>query len=640
MNFILKLFKRNINRWVILFTDTIVSTIASIFAFLITSNYINYEHYKVIYVIVLLSFISSFVSFIIFKTGQNSTRYLSATPLLKIIGAVVLKMALFLVLVLLFNVFPSSKYLYLTIIVDLMLTILVLLVERIFITSLYQLLILPKSKLSQNNALRRVLIYNTHSSSIAVKDILHTHNQFYICGFLEHKKDVKNKHKYKIDSLNVYFVNSQKDFIKLVEELKVDGVIFSEIEDAVEEKDLIVKYCEQSKIKTYLTPPINEVTGGNFLKANMKEIRIEDLLGRSEINIDKDRIKKFFANKVVMVTGAAGSIGSELCRQVASIAGCEIVLYDIAESPLHDLRMELENRFPYIKFHPIVGDVRNKSRLNNIMKKYKPSILFHAAAYKHVPLMEENPCEAIRINVVGTSYVAQMAVQNNIETMVFISTDKAVNPTSVMGASKRMAEIYVQSLGLAIEQGKVQGKTKFITTRFGNVLGSNGSVIPYFRKQIAEGGPVTVTHPEIRRFFMTIPEACNLVMEATTIGEGNCIYVFDMGKPVKILDLAKRMIIGAGYRPGIDIEIKFIGLRPGEKLYEEVLSNKENTIETEHEKIRIAKVRNYDYFEVNKGVDDMFEYAKNLDTISSIKALKKYIPEYKSNNSIYEKFDK
>ncbi|MGI6719181.1 MAG: UDP-N-acetylglucosamine 4,6-dehydratase family protein [Bacteroidales bacterium] len=639
MNFIVKLFKKNINRWVVLFTDTVVSTITSIISLLIATNYFGYLEPKSLLIVALLSFVISFVSFLIFKTEQNSTRNLSVTPLLKITGAVIVKIILLGGLVFLFKIIPN-KQLFFTLIIDAMLTLLVLLLERVIIASIYQSLVVQKNKSAQDQVLRKMLIFNTHSSSIAIKDILYTQNQFCICGFLESNVECNSKNKYKIDNFNVYCVNSQNDFIKLVEDLEIDGVVFSEIQDAINEKDSIIKYCEQRKIITYLTPPISEITGGNFLKANMKDIKIEDLLGRSEINVDEDRIKKFLDNKVVMVTGAAGSIGSELCRQVAAIAGCELVLYDIAESPLHDLQMELENRFPYVKFHPIVGDIRNKSRLNNIMKMYKPSVLFHAAAYKHVPLMEINPCEAIRTNVVGTSYVADIAAQNNIETMVMISTDKAVNPTSVMGASKRMAEIYVQSLGLAIEQGKVKGNTKFITTRFGNVLGSNGSVVPYFRKQIDQGGPVTVTHPEITRFFMTISEACNLVMEATTINLGSHIYVFDMGKPVKILDLAKRMIIGAGYRPGIDIEIKFIGLRPGEKLYEEVLNNKENTIEISYDKIKIAKVRSYDYFDVRKDVDDLFEYSKNLDVENTILALKKNIPEYKSNNSIYEKFDK
>ena len=341
-----------------------------------------------------------------------------------------------------------------------------------------------------------------------------------------------------------------------------------------------------------------------------------------------------------MVTGAAGSIGSELCRQLATFGVGYLVLFDNAETPMHELRLELEQNFPNLKFIPFVGDVRQKERLRMVFEKYRPRVVFHAAAYKHVPLMEENPCEAVRVNVIGSRLVADFCVEYNVDMMVMISTDKAVNPTNVMGASKRLAEIYVQSLGLAIERGEVKGKTRFVTTRFGNVLGSNGSVIPYFRKQIERGGPGTVTDPGITRFFMTIPEACRLVMEAATMSIGNQIYVFDMGEPVKIVDLAERMIRLAGYVPNEDIKIKFIGLRPGEKLYEEVLSNEENTIPTGNAKIRVAKVRKYERDEVLRAYDQLAELALAVQIEDTVRLMKQVVPEFKSKNSRFEILDK
>lgn len=341
-----------------------------------------------------------------------------------------------------------------------------------------------------------------------------------------------------------------------------------------------------------------------------------------------------------MVTGAAGSIGSELCRQLASFGIKKLILFDNAETPMHNLRLELEERFPKLEFVPVIGDIRLPNRLDFAFRTFHPQVVFHAAAYKHVPLMEENPCEAVLVNVIGTRNVALKCLEYNVEKMVMISTDKAVNPTNIMGCTKRLAEIYVQSLGLAIEQGTIEGATKFVTTRFGNVLGSNGSVIPRFREQIAKGGPVTVTHPDITRFFMTIPEACQLVMEAATISTGNQICVFDMGKSVKIADLAKRMIELAGYEPGEEIKIEYTGLRPGEKLYEEVLSNTENTIPTTHDRIRIAKVREYDYAEACAATGQLEQFARMVNVPDTVCLMKKIVPEFKSKNSEFERFDK
>ncbi|KAB5117550.1 polysaccharide biosynthesis protein, partial [Bacteroides thetaiotaomicron] len=365
----------------------------------------------------------------------------------------------------------------------------------------------------------------------------------------------------------------------------------------------------------------------------VRPIKIEDLLGRSEIHINMEEVMTEFCGKVVLVTGAAGSIGSELCRQLAQMNIKKLIMFDSAESPLHNVRLEFEKNYPGLDFVPVIGDVRVKERLRMVFETYQPQIIFHAAAYKHVPLMEENPCEAVLVNVVGSRQVADMAVEYGAEKMIMVSTDKAVNPTNVMGCSKRLAEIYVQSLGCAIREGKVKGHTKFITTRFGNVLGSNGSVIPRFKEQIENGGPVTVTHPDIIRFFMTIPEACRLVMEAATMGEGNEIFVFEMGKAVKIVDLATRMIELAGYRSGEDIEIKFTGLRPGEKLYEEVLSDKENTIPTENKKIMIAKVRHYEYADILDTYAEFEKLSRTVKIMDTVRLMKKVVPEFKSKNS-------
>lgn len=360
----------------------------------------------------------------------------------------------------------------------------------------------------------------------------------------------------------------------------------------------------------------------------------------SDLEYFSDEAIDYRSGDKVRVTGAAGSIGSELCRQLASFGIKKLILFDNAETPMHNLRLELEERFPKLEFVPVIGDIRLPNRLDFAFRTFHPQVVFHAAAYKHVPLMEENPCEAVLVNVIGTRNVALKCLEYNVEKMVMISTDKAVNPTNIMGCTKRLAEIYVQSLGLAIEQGTIEGATKFVTTRFGNVLGSNGSVIPRFREQIAKGGPVTVTHPDITRFFMTIPEACQLVMEAATISTGNQICVFDMGKSVKIADLAKRMIELAGYEPGEEIKIEYTGLRPGEKLYEEVLSNTENTIPTTHDRIRIAKVREYDYAEACAATGQLEQFARMVNVPDTVCLMKKIVPEFKSKNSEFERFDK
>ena len=369
----------------------------------------------------------------------------------------------------------------------------------------------------------------------------------------------------------------------------------------------------------------------------LKEVSIEDLLPRDEISIDMESVGAMLHGKRILITGSAGSIGSEMVRQIAKYSPAELILIDSAETPQHDIRLMMAKQFPEIKAETIVTTICSKSRMEHIFKTYLPDYVFHAAAYKHVPMMENNPCESIQNNVYGTKILADLAVKYGVKKFVMISTDKAVNPTNVMGCSKRICEIYVQSLNKAIEEGIINGKTQFVTTRFGNVLGSNGSVIPLFKKQIKAGGPVTVTDPRIIRYFMLIPEACKLVLEAGTKGNGGEIFVFDMGKPVNIADMAQRMINLSGAK---NVEIKYTGLRAGEKLYEEMLNEKESTKPSFHDKIRIAEVREYDYTEVSKQIDDLIEKSKLYDEMLTVKIMKEIVPEYKSNNSIYEKLDK
>lgn len=384
-------------------------------------------------------------------------------------------------------------------------------------------------------------------------------------------------------------------------------------------------------------PKANEWNPAQPQTQQLKEVSIEDLLPRDEIKIDMESVADTLRGKCVLVTGSAGSIGSEIVKQICKFGPREMVLIDSAETPQHDIRLMMAKNFPEIKAETIVTSVSGIIRMEDIFSRYRPDYVFHAAAYKHVPMMENNPSESIENNVYGTKILADMAVKYGVKKFVMISTDKAVNPTNVMGCSKRICEIYVQSLDHAIKTGKIKGVTQFVTTRFGNVLGSNGSVIPLFKRQIKAGGPVTVTDPNIIRFFMLIPEACKLVLEAGTKGNGGEIFVFDMGNPVKIADLAKRMIKLSG---ATGVEIKYTGLRAGEKLYEEVLNKEETTMPSFHDKIRIAKVRQYDYDTVERDIEDLVEISKHYDDMATVKKMKEIVPEFKSNNSVYEVLDK
>ncbi len=528
----------------------------------------------------------------------------------------------------------SQEPLVILLLLDYLLTLSALILMRVAMVVTYD---LAKSKLAYRQRCKRVLVYGTGDKSVAQITRLQNSPHYLVAGFLTYGTRLKN---HTIADCPVYYFEDRESIAYLQERLDFDSVLFATESEAQAEQERLIKYATENGLKILIAPPIDEVIDGKLMRQSIREIKIEDLLGRPEIKISMEEIVANFRGKTVMVTGAAGSIGSELCRQLATFGVKQLVLFDNSETPMHNIRLELEERYPGLNFVPVIGDVRIPARLDFVFRKYRPQVVFHAAAYKHVPLMEENPCEAVLANVAGSRNVADKCLEYDVEKMVMISTDKAVNPTNIMGCTKRLAEIYVQSLGLAIEQGKVKGKTKFVTTRFGNVLGSNGSVIPRFREQIAKGGPVTVTHPEITRFFMTIPEACRLVMEAATMSSGNQIFVFDMGQSVKIAHLAKRMIELAGFTPGEDIKIEYTGLRPGEKLYEEVLSNTENTLPTSHDRIRIAKVREYDYDDACTATAELETLSRAVNIPDMVRLMKRTVPEFKSKNSQFEEYDR
>ena len=415
-----------------------------------------------------------------------------------------------------------------------------------------------------------------------------------------------------------------------------DAVIFVSNAALQREDNRLAEWCTEAGVQLYVIPNVDQMVPGAAL--NITPVKIEDLLERPEIVIETERIAAQIRGRVIMVTGAAGSIGSEIVRQCCKFGPSRLILLDNAETPMHLIRLEIEEKYPQVPIHPIVADVRNRERCQSLVSEYKPAIIFHAAAYKHVPLMEENPCEAVITNVQGSINMAEIARECGVEKFVMVSTDKAVNPTNVMGATKRAAEMYVQSLNCQLAaEGATH--TRYITTRFGNVLGSNGSVVPRFREQIEKGGPVTVTHPDIIRFFMTIPEACRLVLQAGTMGHGGEIFVFDMGEPVKIAHLARRMIRLSGYKPDVDIKIEYTGLRPGEKLYEEVLSSAEGTTETTHHKIRQAQAIDLTHDSVVAQCAALTAAARSQQAETAVQALKTLVPEFKSKNSPWEKLD-
>ncbi len=625
-----------LNSTIVLALDLCVSVLASFMALVMARVLLvpNFLNTRTGILALAGSFLSSWVFFAAFKTQRSIIRHTTLRSLARLGAASLCKEVSILLLFVLLPYIPVSSVVVAVLIFDLLLTFVLMVAMRVTMIYVYN---YARESSGKERARMRILIYGTSDKSVAILTRLSASSHYRIIGFLN---PGNNGAKMKISDYNVYNFNTNSDITALKEETGVQAVLFATEGEARNQQEKLIRFCTNNGLKTFISPSIDEVVDGKVMKQTIREIKIEDLLGRDEIKINLKEIRNNFAGKVVMVTGAAGSIGSELCRQLASFGVKQLILFDNAETPMHNIRLELEERFPELEFIPVVGDVRLIPRLEYVFSKWHPQIVFHAAAYKHVPLMEENPCEAVMVNVVGSRNVADKCIEYNVEKMVMVSTDKAVNPTNIMGCTKRLAEIYVQALGLAIEQGKHKGYTKFVTTRFGNVLGSSGSVIPRFREQIAKGGPITVTHPEITRFFMTIPEACRLVMEAATMSTGNQIFIFDMGESVKITHLATRMIELAGLVPGKDIEIEYTGLRPGEKLYEEVLSNKENTIPTNHDRIRIAKVREYDYSEALATVEELKTLSHSVNIPDMIRLMKSAVPEFKSQNSEFEKYDK
>ena len=481
----------------------------------------------------------------------------------------------------------------------------------------------------------RVFIYGTKHGGLALaKSICNDEKCPYVlAGFITEGEDYVGKR-----LMGVRVVRSGLDVPEQMRLRGADVLLVSPVySDKFRRQTELIDALIEAGIHIHMMPPTVEWDGKGDLNAMMlKEVDVEDLLPREKIEIDMDRVGGMLTGKRILITGAAGSIGSEMVRQVAVYHPKELILIDQAETPMHDVRLYMAKNHPDIVSHTIVTSICNQTRMEDVYRLYKPEYVFHAAAYKHVPMMEDNPSEAVQNNIYGTRVMADLAVKYGTRKFVMVSTDKAVNPTNVMGCSKRICEIYVQSLDKAVKEGKVNGVTRFVTTRFGNVLGSNGSVIPIFREQIRKGGPITVTHPDIIRYFMLIPEACKLVLEAGTMGEGGEIYIFDMGNPVRIVDLAKRMIKLSGAK---NVEIKFSGLRDGEKLYEELLNDTEVTKPTHHAKIKIAAVREYEYEEAKRQEDELYQLSFGYEAMAVVKKMKEIVPEFKSKHSVYETLD-
>ena len=622
------------NRWIIFFIDLFFSVLSTFLVFATLGNIlkINLPIHEFIY-INLFSILCSTICFLSCQTYKGVIRHSTFTETGRIAIASFVKVALMTSALSCFIHSLSFLQIFLGGLLDLFLTFFVLTIFRALLIIMYSMIV--KSVASNNE---KLLIYREEdavSNSPAIS-LWKQSDNYQIEGYIR----IGKRSKIRIGGCPVYSVKDQLEFNGLVNRKGIKAILFTDYHAVKAESERLVRYCERKKVRMLMLPTVDELKGGTVNLRNLPEVRIEDLLGRDEININLKEIADELGGKVVMVTGAAGSIGSELCRQLCTFGLKQLILFDSAETPMHTIRLELEDRFPDVVFTPIMGDVRMLARVESVFKTFHPQYVFHAAAYKHVPLMEENPCEAVHTNVQGTRNMADMSVKYGTDKFIMISTDKAVNPTNVMGASKRLAEIYVQSLSIAISKGLHPGKTRFITTRFGNVLGSNGSVIPRFREQLAKGGPLTVTHPDIIRYFMTIPEACRLVLEAAFMGKGNEIFVFDMGTPVKIADLARRMIELAGLIPEKDIEIKYTGLRPGEKLYEELLATKENTLPTNNTKIFHAKVREYNFTDISTIVSHLVNLAIRVEKLETVKVMKSIVPEFMSKNSEYEKLDK
>ena len=626
----------------VLAIDMIVSLIASglviLFADLLELGGTGETKFTLTWIIA--AFVGSLLGFLSTSSYQGVIRHSTLRELATLCEAAFEKEVVILIGAAIF-LLPglSPKVYWILPAIDLLVTVSLLVVVRISMVMAYDLLTrVLQLKTPDDLHKTRVLVYGTGEKAISLTTRLSNSTHFEVLGYIT---PVESQHAKQLNGRTIYSFKDLESIAEIKERTNLEGIIFPHPIDVKKEANSLVELGRHMRLRLYVTPTVDELKADdNGIKNGMRDIRIEDLLGREEIEISLEEVRAELEGKTVLVTGAAGSIGSELCRQLAKLGAGRIIMFDNAETPLHYLRLEFEDRFKWVAAVPVIGDVRARERVDFLFREYKPDLVFHAAAYKHVPLMEENPCEAVRVNVEGTRNVADKCVEYGIKKMVMVSTDKAVNPTNIMGCTKRLAEIYVQSLGLAIQRGEVEGVTRFITTRFGNVLGSNGSVIPRFKEQIAAGGPVTVTHPEIRRFFMTIPEACRLVLEAATIANGTRIYAFDMGQPVKIATLAARMIQLAGFEVDKDIHIVYSGLRPGEKLYEEVLADKENTTPTSHQRIFQANVREYGYHDIIDIFESLVDLAIKVEIRNMVKLMKSTVPEFKSSHSVFAELDK
>lgn len=625
-------------RWMVLMLDVVLCLVAYVLAYQLAYHYYYFqfadiELYKITNILITLGF--QIVWFWVFHTYSGIVRYSTFVDITKLLSAIIANIvSLFIVYYVSVSFIGDGLFLRLGIVLYGVFAFLLLMFLRVSVKTLYDVFVVSSGRTMP------VVVYGTKSAGISIAKMLRaeTNSRYRVVGFVDDKKN-QNK---EIFGLPIYSTNNA-DLMYLLDKKKIKAVVISPLKLTESTVSSELNMFADAGLQLLMIPKLtnykegDEVEGFN-VERNLRNIQIEDLLGRKPIEIDKTPIEKMVSDKVVMITGAAGSIGSEIVRQLSTFKPRKLILLDNAETPLHNIKLELTEKFNDIEYAFVIADVRMRDRIESVFEEMRPNVVFHAAAYKHVPLMEDNPSECVMANVKGTRNVADMAVKYGVSSFVMVSTDKAVNPTNVMGCSKRVAEIYVQSLAkkLARQGGKT---TRFITTRFGNVLGSNGSVIPLFHQQIEKGGPVTVTHPDIIRYFMTIPEACQLVLEAGTIGNGGEIFVFDMGMPVKIADLAKKMIRLSGLEPGVDIKIEYTGLRPGEKLYEELLNDEELVKPTSHDKIMIANVREYDYDEMLPMYDKLFEYGKANQDYLVVRTMKEMVPEYKSQNSVYQKID-
>lgn len=627
-NYLNKISQRYASKWLILFLDVCIVVFTFFLAHLIRYNFkIDFDLLVLIKQLPVVALVAA-ISFVLVGSHKGVVRYTGFRDLVNIIIGVNI-----LATTLLITTFLSRKYELLPILnisgsviyIHLLLNILFLIGFKFFIKSVYRKI---TSNEDEKNPIIKTLIYGAGDSGMITYDVLNTDTKINheIIGFID---DNPKKIGKKINLVNVYsFDQISPEFI---EKHQINEVIISiQNIEPLHLLDISTKLFKLD-VKVKIVPPVKKWIGGDLSVGQIKDVKIEDLLGREQIDIKNPVLEEEYENEIILVTGAAGSIGSEIARKLTSFNYKRLILLDVAESPLYELQQEFI-RSGVENFKVIVADVRDKERMNSLFNEVKPKVVFHAAAYKHVPLMENNPYEAVRVNICGTKNVANNAVKYGIKKFVLISTDKAVNPTNVMGATKRIAELYVSCL-------KGKGQTKFITTRFGNVLGSNGSVIPLFKKQIEHRGPLTVTHRDITRYFMTIPEACQLVLEAAAMGNGGEIFVFDMGESVKIFDLAKNMITLSGLRYPEDIDIKITGLRPGEKIYEELLADGENTKKTYHDKIMIAKTKPFNINDIESKINNLCAVSSNIQNLEIVSIIKDILPEYISNNSKFEVLD-